>query len=86
MYQLAASIMCADQMNLKKELVELEKTDIKLLHCDVMDGVFVNNLAMGPYVLEQIKANTKMILVNIKFQSKKREGLVKMMTNSIIAK
>ena len=62
MYQLAASIMCADQMNLKKELVELEKTDIKLLHCDVMDGVFVNNLAMGPYVLEQIKANTKIPL------------------------
>ena len=27
-----------------------------------------------------------MILVNIKFQSKKREGLVKMITNSIIAK
>ena len=35
---------------------------------------------------EKIKANTKMILVNIKFQSKNREGLVKMITNSIIAK
>ena len=62
MYQLAASIMCADQMNLKKELVELEKTDIKLLHCDVMDGVFVDNMAMGPYVLEEIKENTSIPL------------------------
>ena len=62
MYQLAASIMCASQMNLKKELEELEKAKISLLHCDVMDGVFVNNLAMGPYVLEEIKANTKIPL------------------------
>ena len=62
MYQLAASIMCANQMNLKKELEELEKAKISLLHCDVMDGVFVNNLAMGPYVLEEIKANTKIPL------------------------
>ena len=55
MYQFAASIMCADQMNLKKELTELEKAEIGLLHCDVMDGVFVDNMAMGPYILEEIK-------------------------------
>lgn len=55
MKQFAASIMCADQMNLKKELEELEKAEIKLLHCDVMDGIFVDNMAMGPYILEEIK-------------------------------
>ena len=37
-------------------------------------------------ITEKVKANTKMTLVNIKFQSKKREGLVKMIINSIIAK
>ena len=58
MKQFAASIMCADQMNLKKELEELEKAEIKLLHCDVMDGIFVDNMAMGPYILEEIKKNT----------------------------
>ncbi len=62
MYQFAASIMCADQMNLKKELTELEKAEIGLLHCDVMDGVFVDNMAMGPYVLEEIKENTSIPL------------------------
>lgn len=62
MKQLAASIMCADQMNLKKELEELEKAEIELLHCDVMDGIFVDNMAMGPYVLEEIKKNTKIPL------------------------
>ena len=58
MKQFAASIMCADQMNLKKELEELEKAEINLLHCDVMDGIFVDNMAMGPYILEEIKKNT----------------------------
>ena len=58
MKQFAASIMCADQMNLKKELEELEKAEIKFLHCDVMDGIFVDNMAMGPYILEEIKKNT----------------------------
>ena len=62
MKQFAASIMCADQMNLKKELEELEKAEIKLLHCDVMDGIFVDNMAMGPYILEEIKKNTNIPL------------------------
>ena len=58
MKQFAASIMCANQMNLKKELEELEKSEIEFLHCDVLDGIFVDNMAMGPYILEEIKKNT----------------------------
>lgn len=56
--KIAASIMCANQLDLYNELRNLENAEVDLLHCDVMDGVFVNNLAMGPYVLEQIKKNT----------------------------
>lgn len=56
--KVAASIMCANQLDLYNELRSLENAKVDLLHCDVMDGVFVNNLAMGPYVLEQIKNNT----------------------------
>lgn len=58
MYIICASIMCADQMNLKKELKALEEADVKLLHCDVMDGIFVKNLAMGPELLKSISENT----------------------------
>jgi len=58
LHVIAASIMCADQLNLDEELKRLEEAKVELLHCDVMDGVFVNNLAMGPYVLEQIKERT----------------------------
>lgn len=62
MHKIAASIMCADQIRLKEELRHLEQAGIELLHCDVMDGVFVNNLAMGPYVLEEIKEATSIPL------------------------
>src|SRR5690625_2448399 len=58
MNKIAASIMCADQLNLTDELRKLEQAKVDLLHCDVMDGVYVNNLAMGPYVLEAIKEST----------------------------
>lgn len=62
MYKIAASIMCADQLHLKDELHKLEQAGVELLHCDVMDGVFVENLAMGPYVLEEIKQATSIPL------------------------
>ncbi|HGM1480492.1 TPA: ribulose-phosphate 3-epimerase [Clostridioides difficile] len=55
---ICASIMCADQMNLKEELEALEEAGVKLLHCDVMDGIFVKNLAMGPELLKSISENT----------------------------
>ncbi|MDU8815170.1 ribulose-phosphate 3-epimerase [Clostridioides difficile] len=55
---ICASIMCADQMKLKEELEALEEAGIKLLHCDVMDGIFVKNLAMGPELLKSISENT----------------------------
>lgn len=60
--KIAASIMCANQLALKEELEKLEKANVDILHCDVMDGIFVNNLAMGPYVLEYIKKETSIPL------------------------
>lgn len=62
MVKIAASIMCADQLKLKEEINKLEQAPIDMLHCDVMDGVFVPNLAMGPYVLEQIRQYTNIPL------------------------
>lgn len=55
MKQLVASIMTANQLELNQEIKDLLDVGINWLHCDVMDGVFVNNLAMGPYQIEYLK-------------------------------
>lgn len=54
MAKLAPSIMCADSLNLTNELFKLRQAKINWLHCDVMDGIFVNNLAMAPYSIKSI--------------------------------
>ncbi|MPC07153.1 ribulose-phosphate 3-epimerase [Listeria monocytogenes] len=62
MRKIAASIMCADQLHLGDELQRLESSGVELLHCDVMDGVYVNNLALGPEYLEIVRNNTEIPL------------------------
>lgn len=62
MSKIAASIMCADQLHLGDELRRLETAGVELLHCDVMDGVYVNNLALGPEYLEIVRNNTEIPL------------------------
>ncbi|EEO9536441.1 ribulose-phosphate 3-epimerase [Listeria monocytogenes] len=62
MRKIAASIMCADQLHLGEELRRLESAGVELLHCDVMDGVYVNNLALGSEYLEIVRNNTEIPL------------------------
>lgn len=58
MVKIAPSIMCGDPLNVAKELRQLEDCGVDMLHCDVMDGQYVDNLAMGFYLIKAIKKAT----------------------------
>lgn len=62
MIKVAASIMCGNPLKVGEELRKLEEAKVDMLHCDVMDGSFVFNLAMGFYMIEAIKKTTNIPL------------------------
>ena len=58
----SASVLSADMLNLKEEIKRMEKSGIEMLHFDVMDGIFVNNITYGLPILEQVRKITDLIL------------------------
>lgn len=61
-YYVSASVLSADLLNIKSEIEKLEKNGVDMLHFDVMDGIFVNNITYGLPVLEQVRKATDMTL------------------------
>lgn len=58
----SASVLSADMLSLGDEIKKLEKNGIEMLHFDVMDGIFVNNITFGLPVLERMKNKTDIVL------------------------
>lgn len=50
-----ASVMCADLLNLERDLQALEESGCDELHYDIMDGAFVPNLTLGFDVIRLAK-------------------------------
>ena len=60
--QIAPSILSADFSKMGEEIINLEKCGADIVHCDVMDGVFVNNITFGLKMIADIRKSTKLPL------------------------
>ncbi|MCL2545952.1 MAG: ribulose-phosphate 3-epimerase [Oscillospiraceae bacterium] len=56
------SMLCADPMNMARDIAELEVAGVEMLHVDVMDGHFVPNIAIGFHVVEAMAKATALPL------------------------
>lgn len=60
--KIAPSILSANFAKMGEEVQSLEKCGADLVHCDVMDGVFVNNITFGIKMVEDLRKITSLPL------------------------
>ncbi|MBO7297639.1 MAG: ribulose-phosphate 3-epimerase, partial [Clostridia bacterium] len=60
--KIAPSILSANFSKMGEEVLSLEKSGADLVHCDVMDGVFVNNITFGIKMVEDLRKITTLPL------------------------
>src|SRR6266508_847130 len=62
MIEIVPSILSADFARLADEIARVERGGARMLHLDIMDGHFVDNLTIGPPVVESIRKSTRLHL------------------------
>jgi len=58
----APSILAADFSNLAAEIRKVEAAGADWIHCDIMDGHFVDNISFGPAIVGFVRKLTKLPL------------------------
>jgi ribulose-phosphate 3-epimerase len=62
MIEIVPSILSADFAHLADQISRVERGGASMLHLDVMDGHFVDNLTIGPPVVESVRKATRLHL------------------------
>jgi ribulose-phosphate 3-epimerase len=60
MIEIAPSILSADFTRLGEQIAVVEGAGASLVHVDVMDGHFVPNLTIGPFIVEWVRKATRL--------------------------